>query len=168
MKSIVITGPESSGKTTLLRNLRRQVDATFIPEFARIFLSGKKVEVQFHHILSIAQGQLELYEKAKMTNLPLIVSDTDLLVLQVWSQIKFPDFEFKNFYRWEKRPIDLYLLCKPDIPWEADPLREDPDSREEIFKVFESELIRSGKPFELIGGEQQDRLEIALRVISVL
>jgi len=168
MKTIVITGPESSGKTTLLRALRSRLDATLIPEYARIFLNKKKINTQFHHILRMAQGQLELYEKAKEHSPELIIADTDLLVLYIWSKLKFPEFDFNKFHSWEKRPVDLYLLCEPDIPWEADELREDPDGRYKIFDLYKNTLSKAGKDYIVLSGTEQQRIEKAEEAINKL
>ena len=168
MKTIVITGPESTGKTTLLRSLRSRFEAIFVPEYARIFLNKKSVHTEFHHVLRIAQGQLELYDKACENNPDYIISDTDLLVLHVWSKLKFPDFDFGKFYSWEKRPVDLYLLCEPDIPWESDELREDPEGRYKIFNIYKKILSKEAKNFIILSGEEQERIEKAAKAIEDL
>ena len=55
-----------------------------------------------------------------------------------------------------------YLLLEPDIAWEADPLRENPDDRARLFDRYR-ELLQAGVfPFEQIGGIGQVRLERAL------
>jgi nicotinamide riboside kinase len=38
-KKIALTGPESSGKSTLARQLATYFDAPVVPEYARLFLS---------------------------------------------------------------------------------------------------------------------------------
>jgi len=64
------------------------------------------------------------------------------------------------------KKIDLYLLCKPDIAWEADPLREHPTKREQIHSIYENELLRRQLPFEIVQGEGEARFSSALNAIE--
>jgi len=59
-----------------------------------------------------------------------------------------------------------YLLCKPDLPWEPDPLRENPSDYQQLYQRHRSEIIRLNRPYEEIEGvgqERTDNAESALR-----
>ena len=61
---------------------------------------------------------------------------------------------------------DLYLLCKPDIPYEPHPLREDEHRRDELFEWY-LDLLRHTKCAVIEGGEPR-RIELALSAIQSL
>ena len=57
---IVITGPESSGKTTLLNKINNKWNFTIIPEYARIYIDKLNRPYNYDDILEIAKGQIAL------------------------------------------------------------------------------------------------------------
>ena len=63
---------------------------------------------------------------------------------------------------------DHWLLCYPDIPWEADPLRENPTDRDRLFNVYEAMLTKLGKPYTIVEGERERRMERAVKVVDAL
>jgi nicotinamide riboside kinase len=81
---------------------------------------------------------------------PLAFFDTDLIITKVWLQHKYgqcPDFINEALQRY---PMDAYLLCYPDIPWEPDPVRENPDIREYLFDCYEREIQSLNIPYYII------------------
>ncbi len=56
---ITIVGPESSGKTTLARELASRYSAPWVPEYARKYLEGLGRPYDENDLVRIAQGQLE-------------------------------------------------------------------------------------------------------------
>jgi NadR type nicotinamide-nucleotide adenylyltransferase len=174
IKKIVVVGPESSGKTTLCRELAARFNGQLVEEYAREHLTGRGPEYRFDDLLPIAQEQMaredRAAEKARKDAAPLFI-DTDLLVMKVWSE-----FVFGNCHAWilnqlAVRPYDLYLLCKPDLPWEKDPLREHPDphTRNSIHNLYLDFLINQHIPWFEVGGTGEMRLENAAeRVLTLL
>ena len=58
MNKIIITGPESSGKTTLCENLSQHFKLSFSKEFARFYLEKNGGNYNQSDLLEIAKGQL--------------------------------------------------------------------------------------------------------------
>ncbi len=154
---IVITGPESSGKTTLSRHLARHYGSYWVPEFARPYLSGLGRAYQPSDLLAIAQGQWlwERYALARPGE--LLFSDTSLLVLKVWSDYRYGTTDDWILEHLRGYPPAGYLLCAPDLPWEADPQRENPHDREVLFDRYRRELERLSAPFVIIRGEDKEQ-----------
>lgn len=176
MFKIAITGPESSGKTTLARQLAARFDAPCTPEYARIYLNLLQRPYTVSDIPAIARGQVrwedtlqilankpEKYKSADFP--PLLICDTDILVLKIWSEFKYGHCDPYILERWRECRYDLYLLCLPDIPWAEDPLREHPAQRHELLQIYRSELSASGVPFSEIGGSSLERLGAAVAAI---
>lgn len=164
---IAITGPESSGKTTLATELAKKINGTNIPEFVREYLIQRSGKYTQKDLDIIAQGQIDAWNTA---NSDTIIADTDLLVIYIWSKYKFNEVsEFiQNALQNQitEKFFDYYLLCSPDIPWEYDELRENENDRKELMQLYIEELTKRKIPFEIIEGNKEERLSIALQTIN--
>lgn len=166
---IVITGPESTGKTTLAKQLAKVYEAQYIPEYAREYVVGLPKHYSFEDIEHIAGIQVEQYKATRISSRPLFFFDTWLIITKVWFNWVFKkapvwlDDEIRN------SPMDLFLLCKPDIPWEPDAVRENGgESRIKLYEEYRNELINYGFPFAEIGGTGDERLYSAIAAIRNL
>ncbi|TBN03332.1 nicotinate-nucleotide adenylyltransferase [Hyunsoonleella flava] len=170
---VVLFGPESTGKTTLSRQLARYYNSVWVPEYAREYLQNKwnneRKTCEPKDLLPIAEGQMKLEnELAKKTD-TVLICDTDLLETKVYSEAYYlgncdpvlEKYALENTY-------DLYFLTYIDIPWEADDLRDKPNEREVMFKAFEDELIKHKRPYVLLKGNKKERLETAVAHIDKL
>lgn len=169
IKRIVVTGPESTGKSTLCRQLAAHYGTVWCPEFARDYLAEKGMNYTYADLTHIAQGQIALEETvAAEAKNGLYFIDTDLYVMKVWHEVAFgacPTWILKEIVR---RPYDLYLLCNTDLPWTKDELREYPDIaiRQKLFKTYKDVLINSGTSWTEISGTDAQRLQIAVSSIN--
>ena len=159
-----ITGPESSGKTTLAKELALRNDGVWIPEFAREYLENLPYDYQLEDLDIIAKGQLDLWNKSTRSNLTFF--DTEMLVMKIWSEFKYNSCSAFILTALENQSFDHYFLCRPDIEWEEDPLREHPEKREELFELYLNELIERKLPFTLVEGDLETRIRACQRVIS--
>jgi NadR type nicotinamide-nucleotide adenylyltransferase len=168
MRKVAITGPESSGKTTLAMALAAHFRTAWVPEYARLYLDKYGPEYEEGDVLNIAKGQANWeLTYARDTRGDLLICDTDLLVLKIWSEVKF-----QHCHPWIERHLhthayDLYLLCSPDIPWEPDPLREHPEQRHELYLRYLAALVDMKADYTIIKGtDVKDRLKQAIRAIE--
>lgn len=155
---LVITGPESSGKTTLAKAFAQQKNALYVEEYARQYLQQLQRPYNFEDVLAIAKGQLKLEEQAQQRSNGLIVLDTGLLVCKIWQAYKYGNVSPWIEAAFEQRPYQLYVLCSVDIPWEYDPLREHPEQRSELFDLYHQALLVSGKQFCIVNGSVEQRI----------
>ncbi|MBK8702010.1 MAG: ATP-binding protein [Saprospiraceae bacterium] len=119
----VLTGPESSGKTRLANALAAKMNLPLVDEYARIYFSTgprQYTEIDIDHI-AYRQEQLE-----KEITQPTIICDTDLLTCLIWKKVVFEVWDEKMATKIASYTDRHYLLCTPEITWEADPLREKP------------------------------------------
>jgi NadR type nicotinamide-nucleotide adenylyltransferase len=182
IKKIVIIGPESTGKSTLCKELAMHYRSEWCPEYARSYLQEHGTHYTFDDLLTIAKGQLALEEQALIRIKekqrthhdpnkvwPLFI-DTDMYVMKVWCE-----FVFKKCHRFildqiVERHYDHYLLCNTDLPWVKDELREYPDlaTREKLFLFYKDCMVHQSTPWTLIGGTESDRLLQAIKAIDPL
>lgn len=163
---IAITGPESSGKTTIAKLLTEELNASYIPEFAREYLENLDRSYTIKDLDGIAQGQVDRWNDAPKDK--LLVCDTELVVMKIWSEFKYSKVSDKILELLDKQRFDIYLLCKPDIPWEPDVLRENPDDREMLFEMYLKELESRKLPFVILEGSIESRLKRALKILDDL
>jgi NadR type nicotinamide-nucleotide adenylyltransferase len=166
MIRIAITGPESSGKTTLAEQLALQTNGTWIPEFAREFLEKLNRPYTQYDLDTIAKGQLLAWENAPVSSLQ--ICDTDMTVMKVWSDFKFGTCSSFILEALNQQTFDHYFLCQPDIEWEEDTLREHPEQRVELFELYLAELKVRNLSFTVIGGSLEERLVKCLKVLSTI
>ena len=148
MIKIALTGPECSGKTTLATRLAKDLKAVMLPEFARHFLSHRK-GYTFEDLETIATGQRQLELEAAQKGHNLLICDTDILVVKIWSEVKFGKVSPVVEHLYQTTTYDLTFLCKPIYAWEFDPLREapDPEERMRLYSLYFDALVKEGRKF---------------------
>ena len=161
---IAFTGPESSGKTTMAELIAKAYSTSFIPEYAREFLKDKTTYT-LADLDVIAKQQVELCKASKKT---LVISDTEMAVMLIWSKEKFKEVSPIIQSYWESQNFDHLFLCAPDIPWEADKLRENPLDRERLFQLYEVVLENSKKPFTILKGTIEQRIIACKKQMELL
>mgnify|MGYP001165441388 FL=1 len=164
MNKVIITGPECSGKTTLSEDLSLHYNSLFNNEYARDYIKSLNRSYIIEDLLKIAQKQWE--NEHNNLKQKFLICDTDLITIKIWSEYKF-----KRCDKWivekieeQKKEKRLYLLCKPDIKWEFDPLRESKFERDILFELYKKELLSLKHSFTIIDKDQ--RTEKAIKKIN--
>jgi NadR type nicotinamide-nucleotide adenylyltransferase len=163
MIRIAITGPESSGKTTLAKELAKQLNAQFIPEFAREYLQESSGKYEISDLDEIARGHLNQITKSQNS---IQIVDSDFIVLKVWSDYRFGKSSSLIDQLVSKNIFEFYFLCSPDIPWEEDSLRENPNDRDLLFEQYLIQLNERKLPFEIISGTEEERIEKCIAILT--
>lgn len=167
MKKIVLTGPESSGKTTLAAQLAEHFGTVWVPEFSRQYLGQLDRSYVEADLVEIAREQIGLEnEVAEQATNDLLFLDTSLEVLKVWSDVVFGRCDDWIASQLTARLPDFYLLCLPDIPWTSDPLRENPHDRDMLLTIYRREINALGVPCYEVGGSGKMRLENAANAVQ--
>lgn len=135
IKTITIFGAESTGKTTLSRQLAGEVNGHLLFEWARPYLEYTGNDVTEASMRDIWCGQKALQRQGlHLRDKPFVIQDTDL----------FSTLGYWEMYPWDHidpapRDLaddahalisDLYIIAPSNIPFEPDPLRYGGDVRE--------------------------------------
>jgi nicotinamide riboside kinase len=169
---IAVTGPECTGKTYVCQALATHFGGAWVPEYAREYLENLGRKYTYDDLGVIAHGHLEqekrITRSAAEKNLPVVLTDTELINIKIWSE-----FWYKRSEAWiaeeiRKADHDHYFLMYPDIAWAPDPLRENPTGREFLFNCFLKELQDFGKSFSIIRGSYENRVQEAIRQVNGL
>ena len=188
IKKIVAIGPESTGKSTLCKQLANHYKTLWVPEFAREYLEKYGTDYSYENLLTIAQTQVTLEEQYENTMLsgqlsminsqsdlpltiepsPLLFIDTDMYVMKVWCE-----FVFDKCHNWilnqiVARQYDLYLLCNIDLPWIKDKLREYPnfEIRNKLYRYYKDLMVNQAVPWVEISGDYVQRLKKSIEAIN--
>ena len=168
IKKIILTGPESTGKTTLAQQLAEHFQTVWVPEFARMYIDDLERPYKQEDLLAIAKGQLEMENYLLQYANDYIFCDTSFLVLKVWSEYKYGNCDPWILKQLESRWYDCYFLCDIDIPWEFDSQRENPKERVLLFKKYEEELLFYQKKYFRIKGTKKERLSNVFSILENL
>ena len=169
---IALFGPESTGKTTLAKQLAEHFQTAWAPEFAREYLQEKWNNTaqicDVNDMLPIAYGQTQLENKSLSIANKFLFCDTNLMVTKVFSEVYYNFCDPLLDKAARKHNYDLFFLTDIDIPWEKDDLRDKPEGRETVFAVFKQTLIDNNKPFITLSGDKDFRLKKAIQIVTDL
>lgn len=174
VRKIVIIGPESTGKSSLCKQLADHYNTIWCPEYAREYLEENGNHYQFKDLVDIAKGQIRIEEQslqaARNQQLPALFIDTDLYVIKVWSEFVFGKCDPFILEKITERTYDLYLLCNTDLPWQPDSLREYPDlkTRHVLFHMYKDILVNQRVPWAEISGNHEYRFTLAVQAVESL
>ena len=163
----VVTGAESTGKSTLSQQLANHYNAVYIPEFARDYIMNIGRNYNYNDVLKIAKKQLEQYNEALESGDKLVFFDTWLIISKVWFEVVFgrlPDWIDQTI---AESKIMGYLLCDTDIPWIADEVRENGGKKRQILhEKYKKNLELFGKKYFIVKGSDDQRLKFAISAID--
>ncbi len=165
LRRLCITGPESTGKTTLAKRLAELGRTEWVPEASRLYAERKAGELTVSDVAPIAREHIALADSAearvRANGATQVVLDTDLL-----STVVYARYYYGTVPAWierveRARRADLYLLCDVGVPWIADGVRDRPSSRDEMYVLFHGALLRRRAPFVVVKGDWDERWAIA-------
>ena len=170
VKRVCVFGPESTGKSTLARDLARHFDTVYAWEYARPLLDPQGGKCFADDIPRIVRGQVATEEALASQANRVLICDTDVLTTTVWSDVLFGDTPQWVRELAERRTYDLYLVTDVDVPWVDDNQRffSDPKTRRELFERFVGALRSRRRPFQVIRGDWATRFETARLAVEGL
>lgn len=168
VKKVVVIGPECTGKSELSEYLAQEFQTVWVEEYARQYLRELNRPYEQEDLTFIAKGQLSLEDNMTRKASKLLICDTDLYVIKVWSVFKYGNCDPIILDAIAQRKYDLYLLTYIDIPWEYDPQREHPDQREMLYSIYLDEMKNQNVPFSEISGDRANRRKIARQRVEQL
>jgi HTH-type transcriptional repressor of NAD biosynthesis genes len=172
---ITVFGAESTGKTTLSRQLAKDLDGYWLFEYARPYLEQTVNEITVRSMTAIWKGQAALQKQAQnLPDKPYVVQDTDL-----FSTVGYWQFPHWRSHLGEcperliedalKLKSDLYIVTKSNIPFEKDPLRYGGDKREGSDEYWIDVCEKYELPYVVLeNNDPSERLRQAKRAIHKL
>ncbi|MDB5996022.1 MAG: putative nicotinamide-nucleotide adenylyltransferase [Pseudomonas sp.] len=171
MKVLVLTGPESSGKSWLAGELHAHFGGLLVGEYVRHFIESEARETCYDDITPIAQGQLRWEDEARARQPSLLILDTHLLSNILWSRTLFGDCPAWIEQALLARHYDLPLLLSPEtVAWHDDGQRCQPElaDRDAFYQATRQWLELHRQPFKVVNGDWQQRKETAFEAVAAL
>jgi HTH-type transcriptional regulator, transcriptional repressor of NAD biosynthesis genes len=160
VRKICFYGPESTGKSTLARQMAQYYHAEFVPEVSREIITSNDFTI--HDIIVIGKAQTErVLAKERIAN-TFLFCDTDLITTQIYSR-QYLGVVPPVLYELEAMvKYDQYFLFDVDVPWVSDGLRDLGGKRREMYKIFKGELDKRNMVYTVVSGSYAER-EMLLR-----
>lgn len=155
VKKICFYGPESTGKSTLAKKMAAHYNTEFVPEAARDILISN--DFREKEIIAIGNLQHQYIEEKLKTANKLLFCDTGAITTQIYSQHYLGNVPHEIYEFEEQTTYDLYFLLDIDIPWIADPLRDQGHHRKAMMQIFRKELEKRKIEYVLISGSNEAR-----------
>ena len=170
---VVINGPESTGKTTLIQQLAEYFNTEYVPEFARDYLQEKwdlKKEVcSKEDLIIIVKEQVNLENDLSSKANKILLLDTNIITTINWSLTHFDGYcDPWIIKQAEFLKYNHYLITNIDIPWVKDDLRDRPNEREGMLSSLINEHDIRGLRYSIIDGDKGKRLDDAIDIINNL
>ena len=172
-KKIVIMGPESTGKSTLTKQLAEHFNGDLVGEFGRNYTDvnpATEMGVDGFEMIAKTHDRLIDFEVENGKH-PLIFIDTDALTTKLFGEMYLGD-NFKsevidNIIA--KQQFDLVLLCDIDAPWVDDGTRDFPfkKDRERHLHKIATGLTSRGIPYKIIRGNYDGNTKVFGRNVTV-
>jgi NadR type nicotinamide-nucleotide adenylyltransferase len=175
VRRVVMTGPESTGKTTLARELAARFGTAWVPEFARAWLDDRYAgqppaspPCREEDLPEVARGQMESEERLAREADRLLVCDTDLYLTALYAEEYFGRCPGWIRRAAAERRYDLHLLLDVGVPWVADPQRDLPHRRDALLARLRAELERDGRPYRVVSGGWAERRARAVEEVATV
>lgn len=152
---VLVTGPESTGKTTISEYIAEHFNGTYISEFAREYLEKNGPDYEEEQLLFFAKETKKRYHKPKTTKIE--IHDTSLIDIVVWSLYKYGRCDPEIVEMTKQLDFDLILLATPEVPWKDDPLRENENNRQDLYDLFIKNLEELGMEYTILYSDRHER-----------
>ncbi|MEN8228614.1 MAG: ATP-binding protein [Bacteroidota bacterium] len=167
LRRILITGPESTGKSDLSAALASSYGGVVVPEYAREYIEHLGRPYEYDDLEHIARQQVKEYEASEQLR-NWIFFDTWLIITRVWFEVVYGSIPAWIDDRIRQARFDMVLLCGTDLPWIFDPVRENGgEKREKLLEKYKYELDRFGLEWALVTGTGHERLNQAMKLINL-
>ncbi len=170
--TVTVFGAESTGKTTLSKQLAKELDGQWLFEYARPYLEQTVNEITPRSMTAIWKGQAALQSQSELfADVPYVVQDTDL----------YSTVGYWEFSHWQpvidtcpkgliedaaRLRSDIYLVTRSNIPFEQDPLRYGGDHREGSDEYWIGICEKYNLPYVILeAADFTERLQQATKAV---
>jgi NadR type nicotinamide-nucleotide adenylyltransferase len=171
-KRVCVLGAESTGTTTLARDLAETLATVWVEEYGREYSEQKMrlndPEWRSEEFVAIADEQNHREDAAARESNRVLICDTNAFATTLWHR-RYMGSHSKAVEEIACRHrCDLYLLTGDEIPFIQDGLRDGEHIRQEMHGWFEKALSGQPVPWMLLRGTREQRLSRAMEAVGQL
>lgn len=168
MTTICVFGPESTGKSTLTKQLAEYFEVPYVDEYAETVIRSKNGDITFEDMELIVRGHHENIQCAMSLLPPILFVDTDAIASKIWSNELFKKESSIIEEYIAQQDFNHYLLLDIDLTWQDDVHRYRPGNRKDFFTKCKQELENRGKSFSVVTGIDGERTQNAIKYVTQL
>jgi NadR type nicotinamide-nucleotide adenylyltransferase len=171
VRRVCVLGAESTGTTTLARDLAGHYGCAWVPEYGRTYVEQRQTPTIDWHtddFVHIARRQQAEEDTAARRGGRLLICDTDALATSVWHERYLGTTSPEVTRLAAARSYSLYILTGDDIPFVQDGTRDGEHIRSWMTERFRQVLIARTNPWIEVRGTRDERLATACAGIDRL
>jgi HTH-type transcriptional regulator, transcriptional repressor of NAD biosynthesis genes len=173
VRRVCVLGAESTGTTTLARDLAEHYGCAWVPEYGRTFCEQRMAQAptidwRTDDFVHIARRQQAEEEAAARRGGRLLVCDTDALATSIWHERYLGTTSAQVARLAAARSYALYVLTGDDIPFVQDGTRDGEHIRGWMTERFRRALAARREPWIEVHGSRDERLAAACARIDHL
>jgi HTH-type transcriptional repressor of NAD biosynthesis genes len=166
-QTIILSGTESTGKTTLARMLAEKLDAALVPEAGRDIVPDSNHYTQAQ-LMEIAATHACNIESARASGAAVVVVDTDIYITQSYARFATGNYLAIPAWIYDCNQASLRLYLNADAPYHQDGTRFDEAQRNALDRCHRQTLREFRQPFLELAGSHENRLQQAEQAIQRL
>ncbi len=173
-KRICVVGAESTGTTTLSKELAKHYKTTWAPEYGRFYTEGKLLANKqggrwySHEFTVIADLQNKTEDELARYCNKILICDTNAFATELWHERYMSTMSQTVKKLAAKNKYDLYILTGDEIPFEQDGMRDGEHIRHDMHQRFIEELNRQKVPHIVVRGSVNERTALCTASIDKL
>jgi NadR type nicotinamide-nucleotide adenylyltransferase len=163
VRRVCVLGAESTGTTTLARDLADHYGCAWVPEYGRTFCEQRTaqqstIDWRTDDFVHIARQQQADEDAAARCGGRLLVCDTDALATSIWHERYLGTSSAQVTRLAAARSYMLYILTDDDIPFVQDGTRDGEHIRGWMTERFRRALAARTEPWIEVRGTRDERL----------
>jgi HTH-type transcriptional repressor of NAD biosynthesis genes len=166
-KKICILGTESTGKSTLTKQLAEYFDGDYVTEAGREIVE-KSNQCTFEDLQKIAISHAKQIQNTENQLNKIAFIDTDINITKSYSKFLFNKELHTEDWIINANQCHHYLYLDKDAPYIQDGTRLKENHRNTLDSFHKNELKKAGIRYKLINGNWEERLKKAVEEIKSL
>lgn len=167
-KVIVISGTESTGKTTLAKHLAEEFPSALVEEVGRKLIPDSN-NFAMDDLYKVAHAHAESIANAKQKNKPFVVVDTDIYITQSYAEFVFNQQMNLQSEIYHLNNADLRLYLDATAPYVQDGTRMDEESRNQLDQSHRFMLDKHAQSYcEITSANWNSRTGQAMEMVEKL
>lgn len=174
VRRVCAVGAESTGTTTIARDLAAHYQTVWVPEYGREYFECRSAGASADRpwrpdeFVRIAEEQVRREDLGAHAADRVLMCDTDPFATEIWHERYVGSRSTDVAAIAAGRKYGLYLLTGIEMPFIQDGFRDGETIREWMHKRFREELENRGKPYIILEGNRETRLSRAVESVDEL